>query len=340
MTAGVKQVDIDNISYLSISEDKPSRWKILISLIKTYRLAAELDCDVFHIHEIPLIFVGVFLKLIHQRKVVMDFHEDFEADILSKKYLPRTVRYLFLWLYKPVKRYLVPMFDFVIVAEDSYEQKYSHLSKRACVHNFPVVNSFQYQAELTESESLKICYVGAISVPRGAMNILDAVEALAFDESLNIELTLIGPIHTKSLEEKILASSRRSPESIKWLGKLPYTQVQDLVTEFDIGFAALHDEPNYRQSLPTKILEYNSAGVPAIVSDLPISHRFIVENVNGFIVPADSSLTLKVLLESLCHQREKLTAMRKTSRRFVEEHFSWETEYEVLESVYNAAVVS
>ena len=57
--------------------------------------ALSLKADVYHIHEVPLMFLGIILVLF-RRKVVLDFHEDFEADILNKKYLNKTFKNIFI----------------------------------------------------------------------------------------------------------------------------------------------------------------------------------------------------------------------------------------------------
>ena len=50
-----------------------------------------------------------------------------------------------------------------------------------------------------------------------------------------------------------------------------------------IGVSPLLDIPNYRWSLPTKILEYLAVGVPVVASDLP-GTREVVEKLTGVVL--------------------------------------------------------
>jgi glycosyltransferase involved in cell wall biosynthesis len=52
-------------------------------------------------------------------------------------------------------------------------------------------------------------------------------------------------------------------------GFLPHDQAMAAVARAAVGLCPLEDQPNYRHSLPTKVLEYLSLGVPVVASDLP-----------------------------------------------------------------------
>ena len=52
-----------------------------------------------------------------------------------------------------------------------------------------------------------------------------------------------------------------------------------------VALSLLHDLPNYRESLPTKLLEYLAMGVPVVASDLPASRRVLGEVAGVVWVP-------------------------------------------------------
>jgi glycosyltransferase involved in cell wall biosynthesis len=51
------------------------------------------------------------------------------------------------------------------------------------------------------------------------------------------------------------------------------------------GLALLHDEPNFRHSLPTKVAEYMARGVPVITSPLPVAAGLVERYRCGTVVP-------------------------------------------------------
>ncbi len=54
-----------------------------------------------------------------------------------------------------------------------------------------------------------------------------------------------------------------------------------------VGLSLLRNLPNYRHSLPTKVLEYLAHGVPVITTPLPEAHDIVEESGGGIVVPFD-----------------------------------------------------
>ena len=57
--------------------------------------------------------------------------------------------------------------------------------------------------------------------------------------------------------------------SLEIVGPLPHFEAMAVVAGASVGFSLLHDLPNYRASMPTKVIEYLAMGVPVVASDLP-----------------------------------------------------------------------
>ena len=63
------------------------------------------------------------------------------------------------------------------------------------------------------------------------------------------------------------------------------------------GLSLLHDEPNYRVSRPTKVIEYVAHGVPVVTTPLPLARRLVEEVGAGIVVPfGDPAATLDAVL--------------------------------------------
>ena len=108
-----------------------------------------------------------------------------------------------------------------------------------------------------------------------------------------------------------------------------------MLTDYSLGFAALHDNPNYRMSLPTKILEYNAAGLMCIASDLPVSHNYVVENFNGQLVAPNQTSDVVNSIIDIFENRSHLNKLK--IRKWVTQKFSWEKEAPELRKVYLSA---
>ena len=51
------------------------------------------------------------------------------------------------------------------------------------------------------------------------------------------------------------------------------------------GLSLLHDEPNFRHSMPTKVVEYMARGVPVVTTPLPAAAELARGHECGFVVP-------------------------------------------------------
>jgi len=51
------------------------------------------------------------------------------------------------------------------------------------------------------------------------------------------------------------------------------------------GLSLLQDEPNFRHSMPTKVVEYMARGVPVVTTPLPLATDLVTRYECGFVVP-------------------------------------------------------
>ena len=64
------------------------------------------------------------------------------------------------------------------------------------------------------------------------------------------------------------------------------------------GLSLLHDEPNFRHSMPTKVVEYMARGVPVVTTPLPAAAELARGHECGFVVPfGDPAAAADAVLE-------------------------------------------
>jgi len=86
ISTGLENQNYNGVEIISLSSSKPPRKFYLYTLLKCLYAALKTKADIYHIHEVPLMLLG-FILVLCGKKVVADFHEDFEAELLGKKYL-------------------------------------------------------------------------------------------------------------------------------------------------------------------------------------------------------------------------------------------------------------
>ena len=331
ITEGLMSQNYKGVEIISVSSNKLPRKFYVLTMLRCFYAAIKTKADIYHIHEVPLMLLGFFLVLLG-KKVVVDFHEDFEAALRGKKYLNNISIHFFLLLYKPFKFLILPRFHHIVLAEDGYFKNFQNLgNKVSIVRNYPITEMIQF-SEVFDKDKLRVLYLGTISKDRGCINLIDAVCHLKSEGKLDISLELIGPIHDNSLKTLIQNRIATSGSFISWKGAISYNLVVKEITNYDVGFAALHDSPNYRESLPTKLLEYNAAGLFSIVSNLPISQRYVTEDLNGLIVEPDNTDNVIAALERIWDK--KLYQNRKVISELTSVKYSWASQFHVLNECY------
>lgn len=72
---------------------------------------------------------------------------------------------------------------------------------------------------------------------------------------------------------------------MRWVGFLPNDAALARVGGALAGLCLLRDAPNYRHSMPTKVLEYMAHGVPVVTSPLPLAAQTVRRHRCGAVAP-------------------------------------------------------
>jgi glycosyltransferase involved in cell wall biosynthesis len=95
------------------------------------------------------------------------------------------------------------------------------------------------------------------------------------------------------------------------------------VEESMVGLALLHDLPNYRHSMPTKILEYMASGAAVVATPLPLSRQVIGDDgvvLDGFTDIARAAADAVI---RLCDDDALRIRMMHAAFECVSAHYNW-----------------
>ncbi|MEZ5117183.1 MAG: glycosyltransferase [Candidatus Nanopelagicales bacterium] len=203
--------------------------------------------------------------------VVWDVHEDTAAAVTLKPWLPGPLRAPTAAGFRGVERAAERRFP-LLLAEDGYLPRF--------VGDPPVVpNSTYVPAVVPPPGRDRVVYVGHLSEKRGA---LDLVEMGRLLRGTGVTVEVAG--HADSVVSDALASADADGD-LRWHGYLPNDEALSRVEGSLAGLSLLHDEPNYRHSRPTKVIEYMARGVPVVTTPTPPA-RALVEGAGcGVVVP-------------------------------------------------------
>ena len=160
---------------------------------------------------------------------------------------------------------------------------------------------------LTPNRRLTIGWTGSSSTSRYLPIVLPALREL--QENYDFDVLIVGT--TVDLQSWGIRG-RCAP----WT---PESEVP-LLQQMSIGLMPLEDTPWERGKCSLKALAYQSAGIPAVVSDVGMNREAVIDGVTGFLVPAGGDWRAPLI--SLIEDPELRCRMGAAGRRHVEERYS------------------
>jgi glycosyltransferase involved in cell wall biosynthesis len=201
---------------------------------------------------------------------VWDVHEDTVAALTTKAWLPAWLRPAAAGGVASAER-LAERRLHLILAEHGYNDRF------AGPH--PVVPNTTYVPETAAPPSgpRRVVYVGWLSPDRGSAEMTELGRLLA---PHGIAVELIG-----QADAAARVHIEAAGDAVRYHGFVPNAEALRLVEGAIAGLSLLQDEENFRHSMPTKVAEYMSRGVPVVTTPLPLAVDLVEAADAGFVVP-------------------------------------------------------
>ena len=262
--------------------------------------------DIIVFHDPELLPLALLTSLRRGTHVVFDVHEDIPNQLRSKEWLPRPLRRPAAWLAARLLR-IAERCCHITLAEDNY----GYLFRKS----HPTFPNYPASLPPLASSNGSVIYVGDVTIERG---VVDASLALSGVDSERC-FSVIGPYH-----ETVGAELVASGGFVTLHGPLPHSEAMKRLATAELAVSPLRDLPNYRHSLPTKVIEYLGLGIPVIASDLP-GTRSALAGLPGvrLVRPGDIVAWSEAFRESLSGE---LRSEAQANAMRVRERFRWPDE--------------
>jgi glycosyltransferase involved in cell wall biosynthesis len=200
-------------------------------------------------------------------------HEDTAAALTLKSWLPAPLRRPVAALVRALERWAERRVH-LLLAEDGYRDRF------AGAH--PVVpNSTPVPRQVPPPDRPVAVYVGHLTRARGAQELVE-VGRLLRAAGCPVRVEAVG--HADGPTADLLRRAHEDGDVV-WHGFLPNAEALAVVEGATAGLSLLHDEPNYRHSRPTKVLEYMARGVPVVTTPTPPAAALVDGHGCGVVVP-------------------------------------------------------
>ncbi|MBT3169332.1 MAG: glycosyltransferase [Candidatus Cloacimonetes bacterium] len=313
---------IDGVDIVDVGANTGGRIHRITTIVKkTYKIAKELNCRIYHLHDPELIPIGLKLKKLN-KKVIFDVHENIAKQIKSKEHIIKFLRYLISFVYRVYEKWALNKFDGLILAENSYTKEYGKFSNNVeIVLNMPDISLLSkfYSVNRIKNEMF---YLGGISVNRGVDVIIETINILK-NKIPDIFMHYIGPFEKDFLDRFNLDKIKNN---IKFYGAMPLVEGLEFSLNAKVGLSILKPIDNYLTSYSTKIFEYMAMGLPVITSDFKLYKDVIEINNCGLCVDPSKPKEVANAIEYIMINPKIAKQMGENGRKIVEEKYNWEVE--------------
>lgn len=279
---------------------------------------------------LPAIWV---LSKLRRIPYIFDSHEYFTE-------VPELVdRPLVQKIWKRLERFLVPKTKYMLTVNKAiaevFEDEYD--IKPGVLMNLPLHSRsdlLEAKVDLPAHFVAKkiIIYQGAVNVGRGLEQMIDALPLLP-----DYVLLIVGDGDIlRELKDRVQKADLK--ENVIFTGRMDMKELPALTALATVGMSLEQDLGlNYRLALPNKLFDYMSAGIPVIVSDLPVMASLVREEHIGIVVKAYDPESIKSAILRFSPGSEQYVAWCK-SALLAAKKYTWESQENVLLNLCDRAI--
>ena len=286
--------------------------------------------DILVPNDLDTLLPNYLISRLKQLPLVYDSHEYFTGvpELNGRPFVK--------WVWTSVERFILPGLKNVITVSNSIAEQYKSeynvkpLVIRNCAGNSVGIIPYSREDIEIKPDHLIVIFQGAgINTDRGGEELIEAVK-----RTEKVTLLIVGSGDKLGiLKDKVNGSEIE--QRVKFIPKVPWEELMRYTKLADVGVSLDKDTSlNYRYSLPNKLFDYISAGIPVIAGDLPEVGKIIDTYKCGILIPVITPDEISKAIVKLRDNRELLNRLKQNSIS-ASESLNWESESEQVNALYN-----
>ncbi len=265
--------------------------------------------------------------------LVYDSHEYF-TGVPEIQHRPLVKR-----VWKSIEKSIFPRLKYVMTVSDSialqYEKEYGvrPVTVRNCAAGTGNIIPFsRKELQINPDHLLLILQGTGINIDRGGEELIDAISITD-----NVSLLIIGSGGNVGLLREKAANMGLSGK-IKFVPVLPWESLLKYTRSADAGLSLdKNSNLNYNFSLPNKLFDYISAGIPVIASELTEISKIVGDYKCGLLIPEVNPHEISKAIITLRDNRDLLTELKRNAG-IASESLNWETESQKVRELYGPII--
>jgi len=307
--------------------------QLLIRILKS-------KAAIVHLHDPELIPIGILVKAFTKKKVIFDFHEQYEFNIVKREWIPEFLHIPLVKTYLMFERVACKVFDGVIGVIEDQLPVLSTNSNNRIVKNYPIIHYHNQMGKVykTKERNVSIVYLGDITSERRIHELIELTGIL--NRTYSIITHIIGRNKNQQYAEKLnsIINKYKINNKVKLHGYIPIEEAMQILSQSDIGLLPPRNPKDFVRSLPVKLFDYMSAGIPVIMPEFPLSKDVVMKHKCGVLVdPMDRNSMIKGL-ELLIGNPKLRAEMGQNGFNAVLKYYSWQSQEKKLIDLYKTIV--
>lgn len=324
--------DVINRIYIIDTGPRPQGGRIsrmTRGIFRMYRAVQAEGVDIVHFHDPELIPLGMLLRL-KGIQVIYDVHEDLPRQILSKPYIPTSLRRPVAWVAGSLEWVAGRMLNGIMAATPAIGAHFP-ASRSVLVQNFPLPGELVApKATPYSHRAPHFAYIGGISALRNTRRMVDAIAEVNYPE---VRLKLAGKFQPE--DHRTAIEILPGWNQVDFEGWADRSTVATLLGGVRGGLVLFQPEPNHIASQPNKLFEYMGAGLPVIASDFPLWREIVESTGSGLLVDPQDSTAIAQAMTWILENPKEAEEMGIRGQRAVKNTYNWPAEAEKLVSFYH-----
>lgn len=311
-----------------------------------WRIARQTKPDVILVRDLPLAATAIWVGRLLKTPVVLDMAEDYPGllralwDTGAAKPLDLLVRNP--TLASALERWVLRRIDGVVCVIEESAARVRSLgvpeSKISVVRNTPMMIDLpdNLHSDQDAGESLMIAYLGLIERHRGVHDLIRAV-AECRKRNWPVKLVVVGDgvglpeIQALATELGVLG------RGVELLGRLENRRALDVISKANVGAIPHVPCAAWNATIPNKLFDYMSLGLPVLASDVPPVQRIVIQEACGVCYRSGDIMDLMSKIEEL-QSHSARTRMGAAGMAAVTERYNWAKDSERLDAALRRVI--
>jgi len=309
------------VNIIDVGKRKRFPFRLFMTNRDIYKRAHQLDADKYVYHD-PELSIQAPQLANKSHSIYYDAHEDSPRQYIANYGGLRVIGKLIARGIEVLENRSAKRITGIFAATEGIKYRYDKLNSRVLVlRNYPIISELTNDTKWS-SRKHQLCYVGGLRNTRGIDEIITACGRS------NTPLVLAGSWQPRSYENHV--KKNEFWQNTKFLGFLDRSGIKELLSESKIGLLLLHKTPNHLHSLPIKLFEYMTAGLPIVASDIDEWKDIIESSGCGICVdPLDVDAIVDAI-STIMSNPEIAKEMNRNGKLTVQKKYSWSNEFENL----------